>query len=257
MKKITTRDLVQTALFIALALVVRQISIMIPFGGSSGMRIGISEVFTKMPALLFGPVLGGISSGLVDILAQVIKSEGAYLWLMLPVMILGGVITGVCWKFFKNISPKKLRRGFFIGCSVFGLFGIINSAIVVFNIEGAYLTALSSLNNKIVFTTYGLIAIAVFGFLFMAVDFIVRKRAGDNYKDDFMQLALTVFTSDVIVTTLNTIILRLPVPFGVGLSKLPFLVFYIPRLIPDFVATFLFAYLLSCMLKIYNRVIKK
>ena len=256
MKKLSTKSLVQTALFIALALVVRQLSIMIPFGGSAGMRIGVSEVFTKMPALLFGPLLGGITSGLVDFLSQLIKSEGAYLWLMLPVMVLGGVLTGFGWRFFRKISPAKLRKGFLFGCVACAVVGILNTAVLKFNFHGFWFNALDKLGTKVTLTTYGMLIASAFGFVFLFVEHIFKKKAGDGFNDDFIQLAFTVFFSDIIVTTLNTFILRLDAPFGVGLSRLPFLAFYIPRLIPDLVGTVVFAYILSILLKIYNRIIK-
>jgi ECF transporter S component (folate family) len=87
MKNSSVKTAVQTSLFVAIALVVRMFSFLVPMGGVGSMRIGFSEVFTKMPAILFGPLYGGMASGLVDYLAQVIKPEGAYLWLMLPVMM--------------------------------------------------------------------------------------------------------------------------------------------------------------------------
>lgn len=176
MKNISTKRLVQTALFISLALAMRQLSIMLPFGGSGGMRIGISEVFTKMPALLFGPFWGGAASGLVDFLAQMIKSEGAYLWPMLAVMILGGVITGTMWKVLKKLPFERLRLG------------------------------------------------------------------------------LTVFSSDIVVTTLNTFILR---HYYSGLAKIPFWTYYIPRVVQDLITSVLFAYILSFLLKIYRTAVEK
>lgn len=250
MKNTSTKNIIQTALFIALALVVRQFSVMIPFGGANGMRIGISEVFTKMPALIFGPVLGGAASGLVDFLAQMIKAEGAYLWPMLAVMILGGVLTGVLWKFFKNIASEKLRLGFTIFCVAVLFFGIFNHLTLTVIKNGAWFKCLDSLGNKVSFTTYGLYFASFFGFVFLVADFIFKKKS-ENYNDDFLQLTLTVFLSDIVVTTLNTFILRF---YYSGLAKIPFWTYYVPRVVQDLISTVIFAYILSCLLKIYRRI---
>lgn len=253
MKNTSTKRLVQTALFIALALVVRQFSVMIPFGGANGMRIGVSEIFTKMPALLFGPVLGGATSGLVDFLAQVIKAEGAYLWPILFVMILGGALTGILWKIFCKIPSSKLRIGFGIGCALLLAWGVFNSITIHIIGGGAWFDALSALGEKSAFATWGLCIAALFGLIFLVADIVLKKKAGDKYNDDFLQLTLTIFLSDIVVTTLNTFVLRY---YYSGLAKIPFWTYYLPRVIQDLISTVIFAYIISCLLKIYRRIIK-
>ena len=253
MKKFTTSQVVQTALFIALAIVVRQFSFMIPFGGTNGMRIGVSEVFTKMPALLFGPVLGGIASGLVDWLSQLIKAEGAYLLPILFVMILGGFLTGAIWKAIKKTETKKLRIAFFVVCLFLAVFGAVNQVILAFNIKGAFPNLLSSLGDKSSFATYGMYFASGLGFIFLLADFLIKKKSAD-YSEDFFPLVITVFSSDFVVTTLNTFVLRY---FYSGLAKIPFLTYYLPRVLQDVISAMVFAYILSALLKIYQKVIKR
>ena len=253
MKKFTTSQIVQTALFIALAIVVRQFSFMIPFGGTNGMRIGVSEVFTKMPALLFGPVLGGVASGLVDWLSQLIKAEGAYLLPILFVMILGGFTTGVLWKIMKNADTKKLRIAFFTVCLFLAVFGAVNHVVLSFNINGGFYTLLSSLGDKSSFATYGMYFASVLGWLFLLADFLIRKKSAD-YSEDFFPLVITIFASDFVVTTLNTFVLRY---FYSGLAKIPFLTYYLPRVLQDVISAIVFAYIISALLKIYRKVIKR
>lgn len=254
MKNTHLKQIIQTALFIALALVVRQFSFMIPMGGVNGMRIGVSEVFTKMPAILFGPILGGASSGLVDLLAQVIKSEGAYLWPIFFVMVLGGVLTGLMWMWMKKIPSKNLRIGFSIVCGGLFILGIYNIITVTFIKSGWWFGAVSSLGKNIGFATYGLCIAGVFGALFLLTDFLFKKKAGEKHNDDFLQLTLTIFTSDIVVTTLNTFVLR---HFYTGLAKIPFWIYYTPRLIQDLINAVIFAYIISHLLKVYHKIIKK
>lgn len=254
MKNTHLKQVVHTALFIALALVLRQFSFMIPMGGANGMRIGVSEVFTKMPAILFGPVFGGITSGLVDLLAQIIKSEGAYLWPIFFVMVLGGFITGFMWKWMKNISSSKLRIGFIAFCIALAVFGGYNHYILGVVQKGVWHDILLRLKENLVFATYGMYITSLLGIIFVIIDLIMKKKSPSSYNDDFLQLVLTIFISDIIVTTLNTFVLRF---YYTGLARLPFWAVYIPRLIPDFVQVPLFAYIISCLLKVYRRVIKK
>lgn len=253
MKNSSVKSVVQTALFVALALVVRMFSFLIPIGGIGSMRIGVSEVFTKMPALLFGPLYGGLASGLVDYLAQIIKPEGAYLWLMLPVMILGGIITGLLWKWFKGKSSKSLRIGFVVFCIFLLTVGVFNHYTLSVAKSGAWFDTLQRLKENLLFATYGMYGASVLGIVFLSVDMVLKRKSPDKYNDDFLQLVATVFLSDIIVTTLNTFVLRF---YFDGLAKLPFWVVYVPRLIPDFVQTAIFAYIISFLLKIYRKITK-
>ena len=251
MKNTSTKCIVQTALFVALALVVRLFSVMLPIGGVAGMRIGVSEVFTKMPAILFGPVYGGAASGLVDFLSQVIKSEGAYLWPMLIVMILGGMLTGFLWKGFKKVTSSKLRVVFIVFCVFLAALGIFNHRVLSVVKQGAWYDTLLRLKENISFATYGLYAASLLGIAFVVTDAVLKRKFPDKYNDDFLQLTLTILISDIAVTTLNTFVLRF---YYSGLARLPFWVVYVPRLIPDFVQTAIFAYIISCLLKIYKKI---
>lgn len=253
MKNTPTKRIVQTALFVALAVIVRMFSVMIPIGGTGSMRIGFSEVFTKMPALLFGPLLGGIASGLVDIVSQIVKPEGAYIWPILAVMVCGGALTGFLWKVFKNVSEKKLRIGYALFCVSLAVFATFNLWVLSTAQDGFWVKTLMRLKEQLPFATYGVYGAAVLGFVFLAVDFIIRKKSPQAYSGDFLQLIATIFISDIFVTTANTFVLR---AYYEGLAKLPFMMVYIPRLIPDFVSTVIFAYLISLLLKIYRKVIK-
>ncbi len=247
MKNLSTKKIVQTALFVALALVVRMFSVMIPMGGVNGMRIGFSEVFTKMPAILFGPLLGGIASGLVDFLAQVIKSEGAYLWPMLIVMISGGAVTGVMWRLMRGIPARRIRVAFVVLCVGLALFGIYNHFVLASVGSGAWYDTLQRLKENLPMATYGMYGASVLGVAFLVADALIKRRHPDSYKEDFLPLAVTVLVSDIYVTTVNTFVLRY---YYSGLSKLPFWVVYVPRLIPDLVSAVIFAYIISCLLKV-------
>ena len=186
----------------------------------------------------------------MDILAQVIKPEGAYIWPMLGVMVLGGAITGFVWGAVKNVSSRRLRIIFVIFCTSLAIFGAFNHRVLWAAEQNVWYTTLLRLKGQLPFATWGMYAASLLGIIFLAFDIILEKKHPSSYNGNFLQLVVTVFTSDIVVTTLNTFVLR---AYYEGLAKLPFWMVYIPRLIPDFVSTVIFAYLLSFLLKIHSK----
>ena len=125
-KNTSLKKIIQTALLIAITLILRNFSYMFYFGGGTGMRVGISMFFSKLPALLFGPLYGGIADGLTDILAYIIKPEGGYMPLLTITAILGGIMVGFLWKYAKNINDKLFRNIFTTVFAVILVFGTAN-----------------------------------------------------------------------------------------------------------------------------------
>ena len=54
-----------------MALVLRNFSYMVFMGGGAGMRLGVSGVYSKMSAILFGSMYGAAVSGLTDLFGYV------------------------------------------------------------------------------------------------------------------------------------------------------------------------------------------
>ncbi len=99
-----------TAVFLGLALVLKSfLSFTIPVFGGSGLRVGFAGIFTAFPAFLFGPVYGGITSGLSDFLGYLIKPEGAYIPLLTVTAFCGGFIKGLVWKLFKDRFARRSK----------------------------------------------------------------------------------------------------------------------------------------------------
>ena len=102
-----------TAVFLALAVVSKLFfSINIPLLGAGGMKVGMAGVFTAFPAFLFGPIYGGMTSALSDVLGYVIKPDGSYIpWLTLTAF-LGGCIKGLLWQVIVRFARRdaKLTR---------------------------------------------------------------------------------------------------------------------------------------------------
>lgn len=245
------RRVVQTGLLIALALVIRYFSFMIFFGGAAGMRISFSGVFTRLAAVLFGPLYGGIASGLLDILGYIMKPEGGYIPWMTVTAVLGGVITGLVWLVFKNVDPRKLQKAFLIFFIAIGIIGIANHVNVVFSSQSTWAKAIVGIGKNRNFATIGLEVVSVVGILIFIVDrFIQRKQQKLMIHENYLKLLIATGIAGLVVTILNTFILQAFIP---ALGKLGFFVFLVPRIIQDLLMTVITSYIISYLLAVYNR----
>ncbi len=97
-----------SAAFLALALLCKFFfSIPISFLGAGGIRIGFAGIFTAFPAILFGPLYGGVVSALSDLLGVLIKPEGAYIPWLTVTAFLGGFLKGLLFRLV--LHPKAFR----------------------------------------------------------------------------------------------------------------------------------------------------
>lgn len=112
------------AIFTALALVCKLLlSFTIPVFGT-GIRIGLTGIFTFFPAILCGPVYGGLSSALCDVIGCIVKPDGAYIPWFTVTAFAGGFIKGILWKLFSSKPNKTLRTVmliFFIATAIIGI----------------------------------------------------------------------------------------------------------------------------------------
>ena len=82
---------------------------------------------------------------------------------------------------------------------------------------------------------------------------ITIYKADVSKKDDnplFIKLLFVLLIANIIVTTLNTFVLRIYFP---ALDALSFMVFYVPRLVEEIIATILQAYIMAYLLKLLNK----
>lgn len=116
-----------TAIFIAFAVVTKIFfSIPVAIFGANGMKIGLSGIFTTFPAILFGPIYGGISSAVSDVLGYMIKPDGAYIpWLTLTAFA-GGILKGLLWYLIANRKETKFKVIILAFSVIVGAFGIVS-----------------------------------------------------------------------------------------------------------------------------------
>ncbi len=249
-KRQKTKMLVQTALFIALGLVLRNFSYMVYVGGGAGMRLGVSGFFTKLPAFLFGPIYGGLCSSIVDFLGYIIRPDGAYIFPLTITAGLGGALTGFLYSKSKNVSISKTKIiyfGFIIICFAIGTINLISSKIFPETILGGFL---NSFGNKTNFFTYGLFAIVVLGIIFYIINAILLKKFNAPFINNYIKIFIVLLPVDILITTLNTFILMWFIP---ALAKLGFWVFYLPRLAQELASVFISSYAISYLLELTKK----
>ncbi len=115
-----------TAVFAALAVVVKSFTNLALNIPGVGIKIGFSGIFTFFPAAFCGPLFGGAASALSDVLGYLVAPDGAYIpWLTLTAFC-GGVIKGLLWMLLTKKAAKKVR---IILISVFAVIGIFGASV--------------------------------------------------------------------------------------------------------------------------------
>lgn len=109
-----------------------------------------------------------------------------------------------------------------------------------------------NLATYITFVTAGVIESAALGILLLAADlFISKKFLHDTRKGQIPQLLIAMVGSGLIVTTLNTVILRETI--FTAWKIFPFAVIWIPRVIEEILGNTVKAYFVATLLSIFKR----
>ena len=252
-KNLSTKIIVRCALFLAIALVLRNISYTVPMGGVGGMRIGAAGFFYKLPSFVFGPLIGGIVCGLYDLLAYVIRPEGAYIFPMTIVMMIGGVVSGVVFRSIKKRTAKSLRTVYVVFIAAMGALGTFNHMSILFRPNGAWGAYILGMGKKAGFFVYGFYLVCLVGLLFYAVNLVLQKKSKADFANTYMKVFAAVLVSDIFVTTANTFVLMAFVP---SLSNLGFMAFYLPRLAQELLSVFITSYFLTYFYCLYKKLDK-
>ncbi len=213
-------------------------------GGGAGLRIGFSSYISVLPALLFGPAYGGVTMGIMDVLSFIIKPDGGFLLPITLTAIGGGILRGVLWNLFKN---KRLSiKPYLIFFGILILAGVIN--IIMMSKENFYGNLLDSFNKKAVFVTYVPLIFGILGTLLLVLNKALSKSK--FYSEKFLNVLSTLMIANIIVTTVNTVLLMIFIP---SLSKLAFSFFFIPRLAEEIANTSIQAFVVSYLLKLTDK----
>ncbi len=276
------RRITISAVFLSISLVLKTIfSFYIPMFGQNGISVGISGIFSMMPSILFGPVYGAVVSGLSDLLGYLLKPAGAYIPLMTLVVAAGGFIRGALWAALRNKDSRKMRIVVAAVSVLLLLVGGCNIALLSadginsefyervpkdeISTDGMHLVSKmlivrtidtkdpsGNLATYITFVTAGVIGSAVLGIVLLAADFFLsRKLYPDTRKGQMPQLLIALIGSGLIVTTLNTVLLRETV--FTAWKVLPFAVVWIPRAIEEILGNTVKAYFVAVLLGLFRK----
>ncbi|MBF4694036.1 folate family ECF transporter S component [Fusibacter ferrireducens] len=98
----STSSLVKAALLAAISIVLTRVfSIMVPLGGLPALRVGFGNIPIILSGMLFGPLAGGITGLISDLLGYIMSPQGAYFPGFTLSSTLLGIIPGVLYKTLK------------------------------------------------------------------------------------------------------------------------------------------------------------
>lgn len=285
-ESVRLRRMLVSALLLAIALVLKTFfSINIPLLGENGMSVGVAGVFSMLPSILFGPFYGAAVSGLSDLMGYLIKPDGAYMPLLTLTAALGGFLRGLLFFWIKDRKAARLRAvvilltvlmlalgaGSMISLKTDGIDDAFYERIA--SEEALDLTNLTpigrmlitrtagtknpggNLASYIVSLTGGPLACAAFCLLILAADWFASRRILEGTQEvNVPAMLLAVSVSGVIITTLNTVVLR--ETLFESWKVLPFAVIWIPRAIEELLAGVVKVCFMSLLMGACMRVMK-
>lgn len=254
-EKMNTKILVSTSFFIAIAVVIRSLSIMIPIGGAGAMRISFDGIFYILPGIIYGPIYGAFAGGIADILAYILRPMGPYIPLFTLTTMLVGFIPGLIWKYAKLADTEKLVKYYITSLVTLGIIGIINNIIILAFPKSNLGQLMFSLGKKTQFISIGLEIISLLGFATLFINNCIKKNNYENkLYDIYIKMTFAIALPSIIVTTINTYFLILFVP---GLSDIGFMVLWIPRISEACLMILIQSYIISVLLNIYEVVFRR
>lgn len=107
-RKFSTKILVVCGLFAGMSIILtRLFSYMIPLAGLPALRIGFGSIPIIISGILFGPIAGGLTGGVSDILGFILNSMGGpYIPGFTVSAILEGLISGYIYCIIRNQKVK-------------------------------------------------------------------------------------------------------------------------------------------------------
>ena len=238
-----TFGLVAGSVFLAIALIIRSFSFFLPIMGAPAMRISFNGPFLRFPAIVFGPLIGGIVFGLYDLLGFfIVKPDGGYIPMMTVLQILQGLFVGFLWKALKNINVKFFSVFLCILFSVIGIYGLINIFYLSFLTDSAYSEWLREIGNLTAYASAGFVLSCIIG--------IISVLLGLRFSKVFIKILFCIGIPALLYTTFNTILLRK----YLLLENVSFMLLWLPRIAQSLIFIFYNTYFTTILLKIYRKV---
>ena len=246
------------------------------------MRVGPAGIFTRIPAILFGPVWGALISGLNDILGYVLRPTGAYLPHLTFTAASGGFICGALWLLVRKFDPGKIGLVVFFSSAAILLFGIINW--YMFRLDGitpdffykygngyadtsemfiisrliatrSYVADIPgrTLATMITTFTWASMAVGVLGLMICGLDILLSRILKKDYKDytSIMPLLIAMLVAAWVQNSLNTIVFRNYL--FTAWQEIPFVVVWFPRIIQTTMTTVVYSYFVAFLVELLKR----
>ncbi len=122
-KRLSTKVLVKAGFLATVSIVLtRFFSLMIPLGGLPALRVGFGSIPLIMAGMMFGPVVGGITGIVADVVGYMINPMGGTFFPGFTLTAaLYGIISGLL---FKNFRIQNLKLNFnFVNAVIMLAFG--------------------------------------------------------------------------------------------------------------------------------------
>jgi len=254
--------------------------------GEAGMRVSASGIFTRMPSILFGPVWGGLVSGINDVMNHLLRPIGAYLPQLTATAAIAGIICGALWLLLRNCNATVVQiimLGASCAAIAFGIASVIalGSAGLTTGLFSAtpyffaheYATDISSWISRWVverclvsqnpddmlvtmvrtFTIAPIVA-GLMGGLLCITDFAMSsflRRDDYNYKS-IMPLLIAMLVAAWVQNSINTVVFRNTI-FQESWGLLPFSVVWLPRILQTTIVNIVYVYFVAVLLGVVRQ----
>lgn len=191
--------LVFSALCLALSLTIKSLSFFVPIGIPI-LKISFNGPPLRVVSVLFGPLYGGIVSGLSDFLGFFLmdKSGNFYLYQLTITAVLNAVCVGWLWRYFRGKSSRLVKVQYLIAMALLLVYGGISFFLTYGREE-----AVKQMQGSIVIVFAGLSGII----LFFVNQYIAKKQEMKSFGEYFFQMFLSISIPGIFFNWVNTYIL--------------------------------------------------
>ena len=247
-----TQKTVTSALLLSVSFALKILSFSIPIAGVAAIRVGFGSSFLYFIGILFGPVYGAIAGAVYDVVGYLMNPLGAFLWPLTLVAFLKGFSIAFLWHFIKKINFKFYNFVYlfiFIGILALGLF---NLAFIYFFADSTYTQLIMGIGERTEAISVGISITGFIGILLHLVAwFLLYRSKKIQLFERYLKLLICVGVPALFFTTVNTVILM-----EVFSIKIPFVYFWIPRLIEEIFITLFNTYVLITLMSVYENIFK-
>ncbi|MGF7058734.1 folate family ECF transporter S component [Brassicibacter mesophilus] len=213
-KLMDTRTLVGASLLTGISIILtRAFSVILPLAGLPALRFGFGEIPLAVTGILFGPLAGGLSGAVADILGVIINPQGAFFPGFTLSSILWGVIPGIIYKLIRKrmfrINFNIINTSVLIGLA-FGVVNVLFSNNVLTLKNGTYYLYAKPMP---IFYAVGYVAIVL---AFIVVPIIVSRKEKQKNKLYTLDKILFTITVPYVIISLGLNTLWLSIMFQKG-----------------------------------------